>query len=98
VFCQDVEATQAGVMAAEQGPLAGAIFGEQAGPAAWRTLPSWYLVSTEDWAISPELQRFMAEPMGASTIEVAAGHASPVSRPREVAEMIYSAARAGVRA
>ena len=98
VFCQDVDATQAGIMAAVQGPLAGAIFGEPAGPAAWRTLPSWYFVSTEDRAIPPDLARFMAGRMGASTIEVASSHASPVSHPREIAELIFAAAQIGVRA
>lgn len=98
LFCQDVDATQAGVMAAAQGPLAGAIFGEKAGLAAWRTLPSWYLVSTEDRAIAPDLERFMAGRMGASTIEVASSHASPVSHPREIAELIFEAAQASVRA
>jgi pimeloyl-ACP methyl ester carboxylesterase len=98
VFCQDVEAMQAGIMAAAQGPLAGAIFGEPAGPAAWHTVPSWYFVSTEDRAIAPDLERFFAGRMGASTIEVASSHASPVSHPGEIAELIFAAARAGVRA
>jgi pimeloyl-ACP methyl ester carboxylesterase len=98
VFCQDVDATQAGVMATAQGPLAGAIFGEQAGPTAWRALPSWYVVSTEDRAIAPDLERFMAGRMGASTIEVVSSHASLVSHPREIAELIFAAAQVGVRA
>ena len=98
VFCQDVDAMQAGVMAAAQGPLAGAIFGEQAGPAAWHTVPSWYCVSTNDRAIAPDLERFFAVRMGAATIEVASSHASPVSHPREIAELIFAAAQAGVRA
>jgi pimeloyl-ACP methyl ester carboxylesterase len=98
VFCQDVDAMQAGVMAATQGPLAGAIFGEKAGPAAWHTVPSWYFVSTDDRAIAPDLERFMAGRMGASTIEVTSSHASPVSHPHEVADLIFAAARAGVRA
>ena len=92
MFCQDVDATQAGVMAAAQGPLAGAIFGEKAGPAAWHTLPSWYFVSTADRAIAPDLERFMSGRMGASTLEAASSHASPVSHPREIAELIFAAA------
>lgn len=97
VFCQDVEATQASVMAAVQGPLAGAIFGEPTGSAAWHTLPAWYLVSTADRAITPDLERFMAKRIGATTIEVDSGHASPVSHPREVAELIFAAAQTGIR-
>jgi pimeloyl-ACP methyl ester carboxylesterase len=97
VFCQDVDAVQANVMAAAQGPLAGAIFGEHAGPAAWHTLPSWYLVSIADRAITPDLERFMARRMGATTIEVDSSHASLVSHPREIAELIFAAAQASVR-
>jgi pimeloyl-ACP methyl ester carboxylesterase len=97
VFCQDVDATQASVMEATQGPLAGAIFGEPAGPVAWHTLPSWYLVSTVDRAIPPDLERFMAKRIGATTIEVDSSHASLVSHPHEVAELIFAAAQTGVR-
>jgi pimeloyl-ACP methyl ester carboxylesterase len=97
VFCQDVDAVQANVMAAAQGPLAGAIFGEPAGPAAWHTLPSWYLVSIADRAIAPDLERFMARRMRATTIEVDSSHASPVSHPREIAEFIFTAAQTSVR-
>jgi pimeloyl-ACP methyl ester carboxylesterase len=98
VFCQDVDATAAGVLAAAQGPLTGAIFGEKAGPAAWRALPSWYLVSTSDRAIAPDLERLMAARMGASTVEVASSHASPVSHPREIADLIFAAAQVGAHA
>jgi pimeloyl-ACP methyl ester carboxylesterase len=98
LFCQDVDGAQASVMAAVQGPLAGAIFGEAPGPAAWHTLPSWYLVSTADRAIAPDLERFMAKRMGATTIEVDSSHASPVSHPREIAELIFAAAQTSARA
>ena len=95
-FAQDVPLEQAQVVAATQRPGTGALFSEVlAGPAAWRTLPSWALVSTQDRMINPDLLRFMARRAKATTIEVASSHASIVSHPREVAGLILAAARAG---
>lgn len=94
-FCQDADEVEARVMAAVQKPIAAAIFSEQLpGPPAWRTLPCWYQVSEQDGMIPPELEREFAERMDAQTISLDAGHASLVSRPREVADIILEAARA----
>jgi thioesterase domain-containing protein len=94
-FAQDLPLDQAQVVAAAQRPGAAALFTDVAGPAAWRTVPSWTLVSTRDLAINPDLQRFMAKRAKARTIEVASSHASILSHPREVAGLILAAARAG---
>jgi hypothetical protein len=96
-FAQDVELEEARVLAAVQRPGFGGLFGEPAGPAAWHTLPSWYLVSTRDRAINPDLERFFTKRMGAKTVEVASSHASPISHPREVARLILAAARDGAQ-
>jgi pimeloyl-ACP methyl ester carboxylesterase len=48
------------------------------GPPAWKTLPCWYLLGTEDKAIPPALQRFMAERANATVVEVPASHVSAV--------------------
>jgi len=94
-FAQDLPLDQAQVAAAAQRPGAAELFTDVAGPAAWRTVPSWTLVSTLDRAINPDLQRFMAKRANATTIEVASSHASILSHPREVAGLILAAARAG---
>jgi pimeloyl-ACP methyl ester carboxylesterase len=86
---------QARVAAAAQRPGTAALFTDVAGPAAWRTVPSWALVSTQDRAINPDLLRFMAKRAKAKTIEVASSHASILSHPGEVAGLILAAARAG---
>ncbi len=91
-FAGDLPARQARVLAAVQKPISGAIFGELAGAPAWRQLPSWYQVSRDDQAISPDLQRFMANRIGARTIELAASHASPISQARALTELIERAA------
>jgi hypothetical protein len=94
-FAQDLPVEQAQVVAAAQRPGAAEIFTDVAGPAAWRTVPSWTLVSTLDRAINPDLQRFMAKRANATTIEVASSHASILSHPSAVAGLIQAAARAG---
>jgi hypothetical protein len=72
---------EARVLAAAQKPIAARSFTDPAGPPAWRTLPSWFLVSTRDRMINPDLERFMAARIGATTVEVRSSHASPVSHP-----------------
>ena len=57
-------------------------------------LPSWYMVAQEDQAIPPDAERMFADRMGASTVEVAAGHLPMVSHPAEVANLTETAAAA----
>lgn len=92
-FAPDVPARQARVLAAVQKPIAGAIFGTPGGFPAWREVPAWYQVSRDDQVIDPALQRYVAARMGARTIELSSSHASPVSHPRAIAELIEQAAR-----
>jgi pimeloyl-ACP methyl ester carboxylesterase len=60
--------------------------------AAWRSKPSFYAVSTEDRTIDPDLERFMAKRMEATTIEVKASHLSLISHPQAIADLILAAA------
>src|ERR1700736_4579600 len=84
-FAADVEPAKAKVMFAVQQPLAAGAFNDVMDTPAWRSLPSWYLVATEDQAIPPDTERLFAQRMGATTIEVAASHVAMVSHPQEVA-------------
>jgi pimeloyl-ACP methyl ester carboxylesterase len=91
VFANDLPEAEASVLAATQKPLAARIFGETLKAAAWKTIPSWYVVSTQDNAINPDLERFMAKRMGAKTKEIKASHVSFISNPSEIAKVIESA-------
>ncbi len=91
-FANGVPHKRAEVLYAEQQPTAASLFGEKTTQAAWHSKPSWYAVSTRDQTISPDLERFLANRMKATTIEVDAGHLSLVSRPRIIADMILAAA------
>lgn len=93
VFCADVPKGQAAVMAATQRPGALATLGEPSGAPAWKTIPSWYVVARQDNAIPPDAERFMAERMGAYTVEVNASHVAMISHPSLVADLIFRADR-----
>ncbi|MDX2704755.1 alpha/beta hydrolase [Streptomyces sp. PA03-6a] len=93
-FCPDVAPEEARVLAAVQGPSDVARFGFVSGPPAWREHPCHSVVAENDQIIPPDLERFVAERMGAATVSVpGAGHLVMVSRPRAVADVILAAAR-----
>jgi pimeloyl-ACP methyl ester carboxylesterase len=94
VFAGDVPTRQTRVMAVAQKPVHGAIFGQSVPTAAWRTIPSWYLVAQEDRAISPQLERFYAKRMNAKTSEIKSSHLPFISHPQKVAALIEAAASA----
>jgi len=93
-FAADVDRRTSDVMAATQRPWSGAAFNEPSGPPAWKALPCWYLLCTEDKAIPPALARWMAERADATIEEVAASHASMVSQPEAGMQLILQAVEA----
>jgi pimeloyl-ACP methyl ester carboxylesterase len=92
-FCQDLPEAEARVMAATQKPLHNSAFGAAVPEAAWKTIPSWYIVSSHDRAINPDLERFYAKRAGAKTTEIASSHVAFLSHPKEVAKVIENAAK-----
>ncbi len=93
-FAADVEPAQAKAMHAVQQALAASAFGTQMGVPAWKSLPSWYLVATNDEAIPPDAERQFASRMGAVTIEIPSSHVAMVSHPDDVTQLIRNAADA----
>jgi pimeloyl-ACP methyl ester carboxylesterase len=91
-FAGDLPEAQARVLYAVQQPFHKALLTGKTQHAAWRSRPSFYAVSTEDRTIDPDLQRFMARRMGATTIELKASHLSLVSHPQEITNLILQAA------
>jgi pimeloyl-ACP methyl ester carboxylesterase len=75
-----------------QQPLAPSAFDDVMGVPAWKSLPSWFLVSQNDEAIPPDAEHQFAQRMGATTVEVPSSHVAMVSHPAEVAELIEKAA------
>jgi pimeloyl-ACP methyl ester carboxylesterase len=94
-FAADVPAEQAAFMARSQVLNFADNFSATITTAAWRSKPSWMLVSKKDRAINPDLERWYAARAKSQTVEVSgASHAVYVSHPKEVAELIESAAGA----
>jgi pimeloyl-ACP methyl ester carboxylesterase len=93
-FCADVPADDAAFYAISQRPLAGVALTEAAQTPAWRSRPVWGVLPTADGAIDPGLHRFSYERMGAQITEVeGASHVVMISHPKEVAEVVMTAAR-----
>jgi pimeloyl-ACP methyl ester carboxylesterase len=90
-FVQDVNTTEAEIMAIAQKPAHQSLLAEPSGPPAWKQLPTWYQVSESDHIIPPDAQRQFAQQMNATTISVNASHASLVSHPNEIAQLILNA-------
>ena len=90
-FCQDLPAELAAVMAAGQRPAALATLVEPSGPPAWKTVPSWYLVASEDRVIPPAAERVMGARAGATVVEIDSSHVAMISHPDEVTALIRQA-------
>jgi pimeloyl-ACP methyl ester carboxylesterase len=91
-FAGDVDLDQAAFMADSQVPWGVGALGGTITNAAWKTRPSWYMVTKDDRMIPPDAQRAMARRAGATVVEIEGSHAIYVSRPKEVAEFIAKAA------
>jgi len=93
-FAADVSPEVASFMADSQVPWGLEALNGAITEPAWKTKPSWYLVSTDDRMIPPDAQRAMSKRAGSTVVEVKASHSVYVSQPRAVADLIAKAANA----
>src|SRR5262245_60475642 len=91
-FASDLPASEARVVAATQGPINSSAFGALVSGVAWKTKPSWFIVSKLDGAIAPDEERFFAKRMRATTTELNTSHVAMLSQPKAVASVIMDAA------
>jgi|SRR5262245_8953244 len=94
IFAADLAPPVTEVMASTQRPIDAGIFAEPTHDPAWKTIPSWYLLPTEDRAIGTDAERAMAVRAGSQIVEVRASHAVLVSQPTKVTKLIEEAAEA----
>ena len=95
-FAADVNPGLAAFMADSQVPWGVQALSGMVSEPAWKSKPSWYLVSTEDKMIPPDAQRAMSKRAGSEVVEVKGSHAIYVSQPRAVASLIEQAANGSV--
>ena len=94
-FAGDLSAEEQGVVYATHSAPAFDLFTQkQLDGVAWRSKPSWYIVATEDRTVHPDLQRFAAKRMGATTVELKSSHVPMLSQPHAVLDVIRAAAKA----
>ncbi len=91
-FAQDLTEAEKKIVTATQGPLASSAFGATITTAAWKTKPSWFVIASNDRAIPPALEKAEAAAMKATSITLPASHVAMLSHPKEVAELIETAA------
>ncbi|MBT2441799.1 alpha/beta hydrolase [Streptomyces sp. ISL-36] len=94
IFAADVDPRVASVLAVSQRPLAAQGFAEQAPVAAWKTKPSWGLVSSSDRTINPDVERYGYQRAGMTTVEIDSSHLVMLAHPERVAQLIDEAVRA----
>jgi pimeloyl-ACP methyl ester carboxylesterase len=92
-FAWDADPADARVMYATQQPLHVSALEDVMGVPAWKALPSWYMVATDDRAIPPDAERLFAQRMGATTVEVESSHIPMWTHPDAVADLIVNAAQ-----
>ena len=93
-FAGDLSPAEKEVAWATQFPPAADLFSRNAPGVAWKTKPSWYIVATEDRTVQPDLERFLAKRMNATTYEVESSHVVMLSHPEFVLDVIRDAATA----
>ncbi|MGW2780069.1 alpha/beta fold hydrolase [Streptomyces populi] len=94
VAAADLPEAATTVAAAAQRPISATAFTDKVTSAAWRTIPSWVAVATNDKAIPPDLERFQAKRAGSHTVEIESSHSVMISHPDAVTDLVLAAARA----
>jgi pimeloyl-ACP methyl ester carboxylesterase len=92
-FAADIDPAEAKVMWAVQQPLNTTTLTDVMGVPTWKSVPSWYMVATNDEAIPADVERLFAKRMGATTVEVESGHVAMISHPDDVTKLIEEAAQ-----
>jgi pimeloyl-ACP methyl ester carboxylesterase len=93
-FAGDLSAQELQLVWATHAAPVADLFNQKVAGTAWRSKPTWYVLATQDRTVHPQLQRFVAERMGAKTHEVNSSHVPMLSQPQFVLDVIRDAAAA----
>ncbi len=93
-FAGDLSEEEQKLVWATQGVPSANLFDQKVPGAAWKSKPSWYIVANNDRTVHPDLERFVANRMGATTYDVDSSHVPMLSNPRYVLDVIRAAATA----
>jgi pimeloyl-ACP methyl ester carboxylesterase len=93
-FAGDLPDEEQKLVWATQGVPTADLFDQKVPGAAWKSKPSWYIVGNNDQTVHPDLERFLANRMGATTREIDSSHVPMLSHPDVVLDVIREAAAA----
>jgi pimeloyl-ACP methyl ester carboxylesterase len=93
-FAGDLSEDERRLVFATHAAPAATLFGQKLAGTGWKTKPSWYIVANQDKTIQPELERFFAKRMNATTFEIDSSHVPMLSHPDFVLEVIRKAVAA----
>jgi len=93
-FAGDLSDQEKKLVLATQGVPKPDLFEAKVGGTAWRSKPSWYIVGKKDRTVHPDLERFLAKRMGATTYELDSSHVPMLSQPEHVLDVIRAAVEA----
>ena len=94
-FAGDLSEPEKKLVLATQGAPKPDLFEAKVGGTAWKSKPSWYIVGKQDRTVHPDLERFFAKRMSATTYEFDSSHVPMLSQPERVIDVIRTAANAG---
>ncbi len=94
VFAADLPQSTTRVLAVTQRPAATTAFSQKAKVAAWKHIPSWFLVAKQDKTINPDQERFEAKRAGSHTVEIDSSHVAMMAHPEAVTDLVLQAAAA----
>jgi pimeloyl-ACP methyl ester carboxylesterase len=92
-FAGDLPEQEQKLVWATQGVPDADLFNQKLEGTAWRSKPSWYIVGKNDRTVHPELERFVAKRMKATTHEFESSHVPMLSKPNLVLDVIRAAAK-----
>ena len=92
-FAGDLPEAEQKVVWATQAVPVPDLFMQKIDGVAWRSKPSWYIVAKNDRTVHPDLERFVAKRMGATTVETDSSHVPMLSKPAVLLDVIRQAAR-----
>jgi len=96
-FCGDLSPQDQKLVWAVQGVPVPDLFAQKLPGTAWKDKPSWYIVAKNDRTVHPDMERFCAKRMDATTYEADSSHVPMLSKPNIVLQVIRDAAK-GVQA
>src|SRR5262252_10644545 len=97
-FAEGLPMAERRLVLAVQGQIYGPMFDTKLTHAAWKTKPSWHVISMKDHTLSPAMEEAGAKKAGGVAIPIPTCHVAMLQEPQRVADVITEAAKGSVKA